>query len=239
MFRASVAERSAGCWPFRLLALAVLAGPLLGPPAAAQGLSALERQVEAVVRDSWGDAPPSEARRLAQDDTQLECSRVRNEPGEVLRARIQARERERIQYPEGGLVLGDPVEGERIAKDSYGGRVGRLRPDDPGRPNGGSCRACHILEPRDDMGGTLGPPLARFGLTHGTGPEAVRYVYERVYNPHAFQPCTEMPRFGYHGFLTVQQILDVAAYLLSPGSPVNRPESPRQEAPAPLRPVPP
>jgi L-cysteine S-thiosulfotransferase len=239
MFRVFVAETGAGRPPGWLLLVTALAWPIVGTPVSAQEFSALERQVEAVVRDSWGNAPPAEARRLVQDDTQRDCSRVRNEPGDLLRARIQARERERISYPAGGLLLGDPVEGERIAKHGYGGRIGRLRPDDPARPNGGSCQACHILEPRDDVGGTLGPPLARFGLTRGSGPEAVRYVYERVYNPHAFNPCTEMPRFGHHGFLTAQQILDVAAYLLSPGSPVNRLEFPRSELPAQLRSAPP
>jgi sulfur-oxidizing protein SoxX len=31
-----------------------------------------------------------------------------------------------------------------------------------------------------------------------------------------------MPRFGYHGVLTQQQISDVMAYLLDPASPVNQ-----------------
>jgi L-cysteine S-thiosulfotransferase len=231
MCRASVAERG-----LRGLTLVLLLGWMPGGAVQAQGLSALERQVEAVIRDSWGDAAAAEARRLVQDDTQLDCSRARNRPDDMLHQRIRARERARIRYPEGGLVLGDPVDGERIAKDGYGGRVGRLRPDDPARPNGGNCQACHILEPRDDSGGTLGPPLVRIGTRLGSGPEAVQYVYERIYNPFAFTPCAEMPRFGYHGFLTPQQILDLAAYLLLPDSPVNRPDLPRTDPAAPLQP---
>jgi sulfur-oxidizing protein SoxX len=31
-----------------------------------------------------------------------------------------------------------------------------------------------------------------------------------------------MPRFGYHEFLSEQQIKDVVAYLMSPDSPVNK-----------------
>jgi L-cysteine S-thiosulfotransferase len=220
-------------WGLSLLLLGMSA--TLGP-ARAQGLSALERQVEAVIRDSWGDAPGAEARRLIQDDTQFECSRVRNQPGEALRQRIQRREQERIVYPAGGLELGDPVDGARLARDGYGGRVGRLRPDDPARPNGGNCQACHVLEPRDDGGGTLGPSLAGYGIGRGTGLAAVRHVYDRIYNPHALNACSEMPRFGYHGFLTPQQILDLAAYLLLPDSPVNRSETPRGEAVVPDRP---
>lgn len=228
MCRVSVAERG------RVLPAWILAALLAGwgvsaEPARAQGLSALERQMEAVIRDSWGDAASAEARRLVQDDTQLECSRVRNQPDYVLRERIRRREQARIVYPEAGLELGDPVEGGRLARDGYGGRVGRLRPDDPGRANGGNCHACHGLEPRDDGGGNLGPSLAGYGIGRGTGPESVRHLYDRIYNAHALNPCSEMPRFGYHGFLTPQQILDIAAYLLDPASPVNRPEAGRTE----------
>lgn len=236
MYPVSVAERGRSLLPWGLAVL--LSGlSLAGEPVQAQGLTALERQVEAVIRDSWGDAPGAEARRLIQDDTQLECSRVRNQPGEPLRQRILRRERDRIVYPAGGLELGDPVEGARLARDGYGGRVGRLRPDDPARPNGGNCQACHVLEPRDDGGGTLGPSLAGYGIGRGTGPAAVRHLYDRIYNAQALNPCSEMPRFGYHGFLTPQQILDLAAYLLLPDSPVNRPDTPRGEA-APVRPLP-
>ena len=36
-------------------------------------------------------------------------------------------------------------------------------------------------------------------------------------------PCSSMPRFGAHKFLTEQQIKDVTAYLFDPASPVNNP----------------
>jgi L-cysteine S-thiosulfotransferase len=35
-------------------------------------------------------------------------------------------------------------------------------------------------------------------------------------------PCSNMPRFGYHKFLSEQQIKDVTAYLFDPQSPVNK-----------------
>lgn len=233
MSRESVADRRSRRPAALVLACAsLLAGAGWGSPCGAQGLTALERQVEAVIRDSWGDASVAEARRLEQDDTQRECTRVHNQPDVALASRIQERARERIRYPQGGLVLGDPVEGARLAHDGYGGRVGRLRPDDPARPNGGNCHACHILEPRDDTGGTLGPSLAGYGQALGAGPDAVRYVYDRIYNPHAVTPCSIMPRFGHNGFLTPGQILDLAAYLLLPDSPVNRPETPVPVSPA-------
>jgi sulfur-oxidizing protein SoxX len=49
-----------------------------------------------------------------------------------------------------------------------------------------------------------------------------KYVYAKVYNPQAFTACSSMPRFGYHGILTEQQIKDVVALLLDPKSPVNQ-----------------
>ncbi|MFN2350063.1 MAG: sulfur oxidation c-type cytochrome SoxX [Thioalkalivibrio sp.] len=198
--------------------------------AEARDLNALERQMEAVIQDSWGDLPSHEARRLVQDETQLECSRARNRPGEGLQAQILARERARIRYPEGGLVLGDPVVGEQLARSGYGGRVGQRRPDDPARANGGNCHACHLLEPRDDTGGNLGPSLAAYGIGRGTGAAQLHQLYVRIYNPQALMACSLMPRFGHHGFLTPEQILDIAAYLLHPESPVNRTE-PLREAP--------
>lgn len=35
-------------------------------------------------------------------------------------------------------------------------------------------------------------------------------------------PCSMMPRFGYHGFLTEQQMKDLTALLFDPESPVNK-----------------
>jgi|GEM_PF-96184 len=216
--------RSLLCLVLPLVAVAV---PEVGE---ARGLNALERQMEAVIRDSWGELPNHEARRLVQDETQLECSRARNRPGEGLREQILARERERIRYPEGGLVMGDPLVGEQLARSGYGGRVGSRRPDDPARANGGNCHACHLLEPRDDTGGNLGPSLAGYGIGRGTDAAQLRQLYVRIYNPQALMACSQMPRFGHHGFLTPEQILDIAAYLLHPESPVNRTE-PLREAP--------
>lgn len=225
----SAAERVAGV--VALVLLIMLVG--LSGPAQARGLSALERQVEAVIRDSWGDLSGQEARRLVQDDTQLDCSRVRNQPGPALSQEILDRERARIRYPEGGLLPGDPVMGAELARSGYGGRVGTRRPDDPNRANGGNCQACHMLEPRDDTGGTLGPSLAGYGIGRGLDPQALRHLYERIYNPQSQMPCSAMPRFGYHGFLTPEQILDIATYLLHPDSPVNRSEAPSE----PVRPA--
>lgn len=52
--------------------------------------------------------------------------------------------------------------------------------------------------------------------------EEARATSMKVYNAQAVMPCSQMPRFGYHNFLTEQQIKDVVAYLFDPASPVNK-----------------
>jgi hypothetical protein len=52
--------------------------------------------------------------------------------------------------------------------------------------------------------------------------EDAKLVYARVFNSQSAQPCSLMPRFGYHKVLTEKQIRDVLAYLMSPDSPVNK-----------------
>jgi sulfur-oxidizing protein SoxX len=43
-----------------------------------------------------------------------------------------------------------------------------------------------------------------------------------MYNPHASFPCSLMPRFGSNKVLTIDQIKDLVALLMSPESPVNK-----------------
>ena len=50
----------------------------------------------------------------------------------------------------------------------------------------------------------------------------MKAVYERIYNPQAFQACANMPRLGANGHLTIEQIKDLVAYVMSPDSPVNK-----------------
>jgi sulfur-oxidizing protein SoxX len=49
-----------------------------------------------------------------------------------------------------------------------------------------------------------------------------KYVYGKIYNAKAFNPCSNMPRFGHSGTLTEKQIKDLVALLLDPNSPVNQ-----------------
>ena len=50
----------------------------------------------------------------------------------------------------------------------------------------------------------------------------VKAVYERIYNPQAAIPCGNMPRLGAAKFLTIEQIKDLVAFVMSPESPVNK-----------------
>jgi sulfur-oxidizing protein SoxX len=94
--------------------------------------------------------------------------------------------------------------------------------DTAGAASGGSCYNCHQLSPQDTSHGTLGPSLLGFGKVRGSGPDMQRYVYGKIYNAKAYNLCSLMPRRGYSGTLTAEQIMDLVALLLDPASPVNR-----------------
>ena len=87
--------------------------------------------------------------------------------------------------------------------------------------NGGNCYACHQLTKKEVSYGTLGPSLSEYGKLRDFKPEAVKAAYEKIYNSHAAFPCSTMPRFGTNKVLTVEQIKDAVALLMSPESPVN------------------
>jgi sulfur-oxidizing protein SoxX len=123
-----------------------------------------------------------------------------------------------VRYPADGQFLGNWKAGEAIAQSG----VGKQYTDDPGRPSGGNCYACHQLSPQEMAFGTIGPSLLGFGKLRGNTEEVRKYAFAKVYNSQAFSACSTMPRFGHNGILTEQQIKDVVALLLDPESPVNK-----------------
>jgi len=135
----------------------------------------------------------------------------------ALASKIEAANLATVRYPVDGRFLGDWKNGEKIAQEGRG----RQFSDDPAGPVGGNCYACHQLAPSELAFGTIGPSLYRYLERRGNTPESQRYTYAKIYNSEAFSACSNMPRFGYKGILTEQQIKDVAALLLDPGSPVN------------------
>lgn len=157
--------------------------------------------------------------RLDQDETQRLCSKYagRALPAPIA-AQIQKANLATIRYPADGNLVGDWKAGEKIAQSGQGFQYS----DDPKTAAGANCYACHQLSPKELSYGTIGPSLYRFGKVRGYTDETRRYAWQKVYNAEAFSACSSMPRFGYHGILTEQQIRDVVALLVDPASPVNQ-----------------
>jgi sulfur-oxidizing protein SoxX len=115
-------------------------------------------------------------------------------------------------------MLGDWKAGEAIAQSG----VGKQFNDDPSKPNGANCYACHQLAPQELAFGTIGPSLMGYGKLRGNTSDIQKYTYAKIYNSEAFNACSNMPRFGHNGILTEKQMKDVVALLLDPASPVNK-----------------
>jgi L-cysteine S-thiosulfotransferase len=175
--------------------------------------------VNKAIEKSWTTAAPEWQTRLDQDETQKACSQYRNAPPRKVAEAIIAREKATIKYPADGKLIGDWKNGEKLAQSGYGGRF----TDYPPRgENGGNCYACHQLAKQELSFGTLGPSLLEYGKDRRFKEDEVKAVYERIYNPHAVIPCANMPRMGASSFLTIEQIKDLVAYVMSPESPVNK-----------------
>jgi len=174
--------------------------------------------VDKAIKASWTRAGPEWQARLVQDETQKVCSQYRNAPPKAVADAIVAREKAAIQYPP-GKFMGDWKKGEKLAQSGYGGRF----TDYPPRAeNGGNCYACHQLDKKELSFGTLGPSLLEYGKIRRYAEAEIKAAYERIYNSQAVIPCANMPRLGASKFLTIEQIKDVVAYVMSPESPVNK-----------------
>ena len=200
----------------------VLAGVanLLAGGALAQVRHDVDRAaVEKAMQDSWRQVASEWQMRLQQDETQAVCSLYRNNPPPAVAAALQAREQASIKYPADGKLMGDWKKGEKLAQSGYGMRF----TDYPPRAeNGGICFACLQLDPKELSYGTLGPSLAAYGKNRNFAPAEVKAVYERIYNPQAAIACANMPRLGTNGVLSLEQIADLTAYVMSSESPVNK-----------------
>ena len=175
--------------------------------------------VDAAVKASWTTADPGWLARLVQDETQAVCSRYRNAPPKAVTDAILARERAAIVYPADGNVMGDWKNGQVLAQSGYGARFTDIPPR---AENGGNCYACHQLDATELSFGTLGPSLLNYGRDRKYTAAEAKAVYERIYNPQATIACANMPRLGASKFLTVEQIKDLVAFVMSPESPVNQ-----------------
>ena len=155
--------------------------------------------------------------RVPQDGLQRICTDTRDKPPAALAKQIEADQMRTIVFPTGSL-MGDWKRAEKVAQDGRGS----MWSDKPGAPAGGSCYNCHQISPQETSYGTIGPSLLGFGKKRGNGPDMQKYVYGKIYNAKAYNACSQMPRLGYAGTLTEEQIKDLVALLLDPASPVNR-----------------
>jgi sulfur-oxidizing protein SoxX len=202
-----------------IAAVAVLAAAAAAPASAQEAPAASPAQVEAAIKSAFPKAPADWQPRLVPDATMQECAALGNSPPPAISEAIQKRERATIEYPPDGKFLGDWKKGEALAQSGYG-----LRFTDypPARTNGGNCYACHQLGAQELSYGTIGPSLLGYGKLRKFDAGDAKAVYEKVYNSHVAFPCSNMPRFGANKILTVEQIQDIVALVMSPESPVNK-----------------
>ncbi|GIK80436.1 MAG: sulfur oxidation c-type cytochrome SoxX [Alphaproteobacteria bacterium] len=204
----------------KLLALSGAALLSVVAAAYAQQKAAVDpAKVDATVNAAFPAAPSDWAPRLTPDETMRQCSQTRNKPDKKTADAIEKREKAAIEYPADGNFIGDWKKGEALAQNGYGLRFSDYPPR---RTTGGNCYACHQLTKKEVSYGTLGPSLLEYGKLRDYKPAAVKAAYEKIYNSHAALACSNMPRFGANKILTIDQIKDAVALLMSSDSPVNK-----------------
>ena len=191
-----------------------------------QGPSAAE--VLASIKGSFAERGIAKLDRLDQTEIQKVCSESLASGKEVPKATREKMEKAiyaSIPYPADGKYTGDWKEGEKIAQNGRGLQFS----DVAGAPNGANCYACHQLTPTEISFGNQGPSLMKYGSLRGVKDPAskeseaiVKYTWARIWNTHAVNLCSNMPRFGDAGILNEQQVKHVMALLLDPQSPVNK-----------------
>ncbi|MFM1884912.1 MAG: hypothetical protein RL026_69 [Pseudomonadota bacterium] len=189
--------------------------------ACATGAGAADRNAVArkAMEKSFVAAGQAGLSRLQQDATQAQCSLAApGQPAGKVTARIQAQNAAAVKLPADGRYLGDWKRGEAIAQSG----TGLQSSDDPAKPAGGNCYACHQMAQAEVAYGTIGPSLAQYGKLRGQSQPIIDYTWRVLYNAKSYFPCTHMPRFGTQAILDEQQLKDVMAYLLDPASPVNQ-----------------
>jgi len=200
------------------IAITALLALATGPAFAADKVTVSAAEVEAITGAMFKSATDEWKARVTQDETQRICSESHNNPKDADSAKIVARELATIVYPEDGNVMGDWKSGEKVAQRGTGGQF----TDAPDTYKGGNCYACHQMAKSELSYGTLGPSLAGYGKLKNFDAAENKAAYAKIFNAQSVLACSNMPRFGYHKFLTIEQIKDVTAYLMSPDSPVNK-----------------
>lgn len=179
-----------------------------------------EAAVLAELRASFSAKNEATLDRLDQSYMQKMCSaaELSGEPlAKDVASKINAEAKASIKFPADGEFLGDWREGEKVAQSGRGLQYS----DKPGAARGGNCYACHEMTKSEISFGNIGPTLLHYGKLRGNSKEIMEYTWTRLYNPHTYDACSVMPRFGDAEILTEQQLKDVMALLFDPASPVN------------------
>lgn len=207
---------------------AVLCVALLASCASSSMNGPSAADVLASIKSSFTERGVAKLDRLDQTEIQKVCSEALASGKEVpkeTRERIEKTLYASIPYPADGKYTGDWKEGEKIAQNGRGLQFS----DVAGVPNGANCYACHQLTPTEISFGNQGPSLMKYGTIRGVKDVAskdseaiVKYTWARIWNTHSVNLCSNMPRFGDAGILTIDQVRHVMALLLDPQSSVNK-----------------
>lgn len=194
-----------------LAALGTATPALCADRAAPDAAAAMQRSFEAKKQAGMD--------RLSQDEVQALCTRYTTATLPAAdAARIQQASLASVKPPADGQYLGDYKRGEKIAQTG----TGLQSSDDPAKPAGGNCYACHQLAASELAYGTIGPSLQQYGKLRGQAPAVLEATWRKLYNAQADVPCSNMPRFGHRQILNEQQLKDLMALLFDPASPVNQ-----------------
>ncbi|MEI7842182.1 MAG: sulfur oxidation c-type cytochrome SoxX [Gallionellaceae bacterium] len=178
----------------------------------------LEAKAAAIIKRDFRDKGIAKADRVIQDELQASCSKYLDNLPAKLNDKIKAQQEAVMKYPADGVYMGDWKAGEKLAQSGRGMTWSDKAEEQPG----GNCYNCHRLSSKEIAYGTIGPSLLHIGKDRGNTVEIQKYIYGRIYNAKAYNPCANMPRFGHMGILGEVQIKDLVALLLDPESPVNK-----------------
>ena len=204
---------------FALIATTAAVAAIVAGCASMPSDADLHAEAASMLKSSFKAKGQAGLDRLDQDETQRVCSEYFGKPlpADTV-SRLEKSNLAQIKWPADGKYVGDWKQGEKIAQLGQGKQYS----DDPKKPSGGNCYACHQLSPKEISFGTIGPSLYQFGKLRGYNDAMRKYTYGKIYNAEAYAACSNMPRFGTHGILTEQQVKDVVALLMDPESPVNK-----------------
>lgn len=178
-------------------------------------------EIHQLLLSSFKDKGIVKLERVNQTELQKACSLAETAPGglpDAKRTELQNAALAAVKYPADGKYLGDWKAGEKIAQTGVGFQFS----DKEGTAAGGNCYACHQLAPQELSYGNIGPSLYQYGKLRGNSEEIMKYTWAKIWNSHAYNACSNMPRFGAEGILTETQLKDVMALLMAPDSPVNK-----------------